>query len=222
LFARLEGLNLMNTPQIVEWVNQFGREYTDRNVLSESELDALYEKNYGINRRQLNQPFLSGIPADCRILEVGCNVGNQLTVLREMGYQELYGSEIQKYALEQARRKLPDVHFTEASAFEIPYPGNYFDVVFTSGVLIHIAPNDLPRAVDEIHRCAKQYVWGFEYYSPQAVEVQYRGNQGLLWKMDYAQFYLDRFADLSLVRREELPYLENSNVDSMFLLRKTI
>lgn len=191
-------------------------------MLSQSELDALYEKNYGINRRKLNQPFLSGIPADCRILEVGCNVGNQLTVLREMGYQELYGIEIQEYALEQARRKLPDVHFTKASAFEIPYPDNYFDVVFTSGVLIHIAPKDLPGAVDEIHRCAKQYVWGFEYYSPQAVEVQYRGNQGLLWKMDYAQIYLDRFADLSLVRREELPYLENSNVDSMFLLRKTI
>jgi hypothetical protein len=89
-------------------------------------------------------------------------------------------------------------------------------------VLIHIAPSDLPKAVDEIHRCAKQYVWGFEYYSPHAVEVQYRGNQSLLWKMDYAKFYLDRFADLSLVRREELPYLENSNVDSMFLLRKTI
>jgi pseudaminic acid biosynthesis-associated methylase len=215
-------IEMISTPQIAEWVNRFGREYTDRNVLSTSELDALYEKNYGITRRKLNQPFLAGVPEDARILEVGCNVGNQLTVLREMGYRELYGIEIQKYALEQARSKLPDVHFTEASAFEIPYPDNYFDVVFTSGVLIHIAPSDLPRALDEIHRCAGRHIWGFEYYSPQTVEVKYRGNQGLLWKMDYAKFYLDRFADLSLLRREELPYLENANVDSMFLLRKTI
>jgi pseudaminic acid biosynthesis-associated methylase len=212
----------MDTPQIAEWVNQFGREYTDRNVLTLSELDALYEKNYGFTRRKLNEPFLAGVSKDARILEVGCNVGNQLTVLREMGYRELYGIEIQKYALEQARNKLPEVHFAEASAFEIPYPDNYFDVVFTSGVLIHIAPDDLPRALDEIHRCASQYIWGFEYYSPQTVEVKYRGNEGLLWKMDYAKFYLDRFSDLSLVRREDVSYLENSNVDSMFLLHKTV
>jgi pseudaminic acid biosynthesis-associated methylase len=212
----------MDTPQIAEWVNQFGREYTDRNVLTQSELDALYEKNYGFTRRKLNEPFLAGVSKDARILEVGCNVGNQLTVLREMGYRELYGIEIQKYALEQARNKLPEVHFAEASAFEIPYPDNYFDVVFTSGVLIHIAPDDLPRALDEIHRCASQYIWGFEYYSPQTVEVKYRGNEGLLWKMDYAKFYLDRFSDLSLVRREDVSYLENSNVDSMFLLHKTV
>jgi pseudaminic acid biosynthesis-associated methylase len=212
----------MNTPQIAEWVNQFGRDYTDRNDLNQSELDALYEKNYGISRSKLNEPFLSGIPADARILEVGCNVGNQLAVLRAMGYRDLYGIEIQTYALEQARHKLPGVHFAEASAFEIPYPDNHFHVVFTSGVLIHIAPGDLARAVDEIHRCADPYIWGFEYYSPQSVEVKYRGNHGLLWKMDYAKFYLDRFSDLSLVRREDVSYLENSNVDSMFLLHKTV
>lgn len=213
---------MITTPQIAEWVNEFGREYTNRNVLTIAELDALYEKNYGATRRKLNTQFLADIPADARILEVGCNVGNQLTVLREMGYGDLYGIEIQQYALGQARSKLPDVHFVEASAFEIPYPDGYFDVVFTSGVLIHIAPGDLPRAADEIHRCTGQYIWGFEYYSPQTVEVKYRGNEGLLWKMDYAKFFLDRFTDLSLVRREDLPYLENSNVDSMFLLRKTI
>ena len=89
-------------------------------------------------------------------------------------------------------------------------------------MLIHIAPADLPKAMDEIYRCSNQYIWGFEYYSPQTLEVPYRGNQGLLWKTDYANLYLERFADLSLVRREEVSYLENSNVDSMFLLRKTI
>jgi pseudaminic acid biosynthesis-associated methylase len=211
----------MSTQQIATWVADFGRQYTDRNTLNSTELDALYQKNYGIGRRKLNESFLEEIPKGARILEVGCNVGNQLTVLHEMGYRELYGIEIQPYALERARAKLPDVHFLEASAFEIPHPDGYFDVVFTSGVLIHIAPADLPRAVDEIHRCTKRYIWGSEYYSPEVVEVNYRGNEGLLWKMDYAKFYLDRFADLSLVRTKRLPYLENTNEDSMFLLHKT-
>jgi pseudaminic acid biosynthesis-associated methylase len=213
---------LIDTPQIAAWVNAFGREYTDRNALNASEHEALYKKNYGVSRRELNEPFLADIPAGARILEVGCNVGNQLAVLRQMGYRELYGIEIQPYALEQARRNLPDAHFAEASAFEIPYPDQYFEMVFTSGVLIHIAPRDLPRAIDEIHRCASQHIWGFEYHSPQTVPVNYRGNEGLLWKMDYAKLYLERFADLSLVRRKEVPYRENCNVDSMFLLGKAM
>lgn len=33
------------------------------------------------------------IPADSKILEVGCNVGNQLRFLQEMGYYNLYGIE---------------------------------------------------------------------------------------------------------------------------------
>jgi hypothetical protein len=52
-------------------------------------------------------------------------------------------------------------------------------------------------------------------------EVRYRDHQGLLWKMGYARQYLNRFADLELVRQHHPSYLENGNVDSMFLLRKT-
>ena len=92
--------------------------------------------------------------------------------------------------------------------------------MFTSGVLIHIAPTDLPRALREIYRCAGKFIWGFEYYSPQPVEVGYRGHQSLLWKGDFAGLYLDLFDDLDTVRAEQIPYLEGGNVDSMFLLSR--
>jgi pseudaminic acid biosynthesis-associated methylase len=210
----------MNTPQIAQWVNDFGREYTDRNSFTLNELDTLYQSNYGVTRTSLNEHFLAGIPADARILEVGCNVGNQLQLLRQMGYLNLYGIEIQHYASKQAQSRAGDIHLVEASVFEMPFPDGYFDLVFTSGVLIHIAPNNLSRAVAEIHRCCGEYIWGLEYYSPQPTEVKYRGHQGLLWKMDYAKIYLDRFDDLELVRMARLPYHENVNVDSMFLLKK--
>jgi len=42
----------------------------------------------------------------------------------------------------------------------------------------------------------------------------------LLWKMDYLKLYLEQRADLELVRAEKLPYLQNSNVDCVFLLKK--
>ena len=210
----------MKTVQLEHWRSDFGRAYTDRNSLTPDALGALYLKNYGIARSELNQRFLADIPRGARILEVGCNEGNQLCVLQEMGFRHLYGIEIQDYALRKARTRLGNARLALASAFEIPYPDGFFDVVFTSGVLIHIAPADLPKALREIHRCAGGFIWGFEYYSPQPVEVRYRGHQSLLWKADYARLYLDLFEDLDPVRVEQIPYLEDANVDSMFLLSR--
>lgn len=208
------------TAQSAAWKSEFGREYTDRNCLDTTALDDLYRKNYGISRTDINAAFLRDIAKEASLLEVGCNAGNQLALLFEMGYTTLSGIELQPYALEIARMRLPQASLAEGSALAIPHGDSSFDVVFTSGVLIHIAPDDLPRALDEIHRCAKTYIWGVEYYAPETTEVNYRSHNGLLWKMDYARRYLERFSDLELVRERRLPYLENENVDCAFLLRK--
>jgi pseudaminic acid biosynthesis-associated methylase len=210
----------MKTAQLEHWRSDFGREYTDRNSLTPEGLDELYRKNYGTSRRELNQRFLADIPRTARILEVGCNEGNQLCALREMGFQHLYGIEIQEYALRKARARLEHAQLALATAFEIPYPDGFFDVVFTSGVLIHIAPSDLAKAQREIHRCAGGFIWGFEYYSPEQMEVAYRGHRSLLWKADFAKLYLDLFDDLNTVRVEQVPYLDDANVDCMFLLSR--
>lgn len=208
------------TPQLGAWCGDFGREYTVRSCLTPEQVDALWVKNYGITRTELNRNFLGNIPEDARILEVGCNIGNQLLLLQRLGHSNLYGADVQDYALEMARSRTKNVTFTQASSFALPYEDRYFDLVFTSGVLIHVSPKDLPSALNEIHRCAKHYIWGSEYYSPMVTEVSYRGHGGLLWKMDYAREYLARFEDLELVLEQRLPYLENQNVDSMFLLRR--
>jgi pseudaminic acid biosynthesis-associated methylase len=208
------------TAQTEVWKGEFGREYTDRNTFDVNALDSLYRKNYGLTRTQINQEFLHGISKEASFLEVGCNNGNQLLLLQRMGYSNLSGVELQPYALEVARSRIQNISLAQGSALAIPREDALFDVVFTSGVLIHIAPQDLPRAMDEIHRCARTFIWGMEYYAPTVTEVNYRSHSGLLWKMDYAQCYLQRFKDLELVREQHVPYLEGSNVDTVFLLRK--
>jgi pseudaminic acid biosynthesis-associated methylase len=210
----------MRTQQIHTWTGDFGREYTDRNVCVPEKLDELYLRNYGITRTEINQRFLKEVPRGARVLEVGCNVGTQLLFLRESGFSDLHGIEIQPYALVKARERLPEATLAQASAFAIPYPDRYFDLVFTSGVLIHIAPGDLPKALTEIHRCARTWIWGFEYYAPETTEIVYRGHESLLWKTDFARAYLNQFDDLELAREERFRYLENGNVDTAFLLRR--
>jgi len=208
------------TPQLIEWQGEFGHEYTDRNSTTPQQEDALWIKNYGVSRTELNRRFFRNVSLDARILEVGCNIGNQLLLLQQLGYFNLHGIEVQSYAIGVARSRTSNINLLQATAFNLPYRDNCFDLVFTSGVLIHIAPADLSVALDEIHRCTRTYILGVEYYAPTAAEVNYRGHNSLLWKTDYAQAYSSRFDDLELVEEERLPYLENKNVDSMFLLRK--
>jgi pseudaminic acid biosynthesis-associated methylase len=208
------------TLQLEEWAGEFGREYTLRNSYTPEQVDALWHTNYGITRTQLNRRFFERIPSNARILEVGCNIGNQLLLLQKLGYSNLHGIEIQSYALEIAKSRMKDTSFVQASAFGLPYKDNYFDLVFTSGVLIHISPKDLPLILEEIHRCAKTYICGSEYYAPSLTEIDYRGHRSLLWKMDYARQYLTRFSDLKLVLEQRLPYQNSKNEDTMFLLQR--
>ena len=213
-------ITLTETEQAKQWKGDFGRQYTDRNTFDIDALNALYLEYYGITRTQINQEFLRGVSKDSSFLEVGCNAGNQLLLLQRMGYANLSGVELQPYALETARSRTRKISLTQGSALALPYKDNSFDLVFTSGVLIHIAPQDLSRALDEIHRCTRTFIWGMEYYSPSITEVNYRGHGALLWKMDYVQRYLEQFEDLELVCRQQIPYLKNANVDAVFLLRK--
>lgn len=208
------------TAQARVWQGDFGRAYTDRNTLDPAEVDALWVRNYGISRSAINRMFLEGVPRTSSFLEVGCNVGNQLLLLQAQGYTQLTGIDLQSYALAGARSRLKGVALEQGSALELPFEDKSFDVVFTSGVLIHVAPSDLPKAMKEIHRCARHYIWGAEYFSPESTAVNYRGNDGLLWKMNYAKEYLALFDDLELVKEQRLQYLENDNVDTVFLLKK--
>lgn len=212
----------IKTKQIDTWSSDFGREYTDRNPHTAEEMDALYETDFRTTRSRLNEEFVGQLSRDIRILEVGANVGAQLAVLKKMGFKNLYGIELQSYAVEQSRKFNPALNIIQASAFDIPFKSEHFDLVYTSGVLIHIGPNELPMALAEIHRCSKRYVWGFEYYAPNYSEISYRGNTGLLWKGDFAGIYLKQFSDLVTVKTKDVPYVNSpeKNVDRMFLLEK--
>ena len=209
------------TEQMKEWSGKFGKEYTDRNLMPLDELDQLYINKFGISRTELNKEFLDDLKTG-RILEVGCNVGNQLLLLKKMGYPNLWGIELQDYAVEIARKRTSGINIVKSSAFDIPFKDSYFDLVFTSGVLIHISPDDIDKALDEMYRCTNRYIWGFEYYTGEGYQmVNYRGSNSLLWKTDFAKLFLDRFPDLKRVKEKKYPYLEDKKlVDHAFLLKK--
>jgi len=206
------------TDQIQEWSGDFGREYTDRNDLTAAQMDELYQRRFGLTRTALNLEFLGDLPRSLSILEVGTNLGTQLVSLQQIGFTNLYGLELQAYAVDQAQKRTRHINIIQGSAFDIPFKDRFFDLVFTSGMLIHINPHDLQTAMTEIRRCARSYIWGTEYFSDGLQEVKYHGKSNLMWKGNYAALYLQRFGDLQLIREKKLVYRDSENVDSMFLL----
>jgi len=209
---------MKDTEQIKFWKGKFGDEYTTRNS---GDFEELYKKQFGITRTELNNDFISDLNKNMPILEVGCNRGIQLNILEKMGFNNLWGIEINKKALQIAREN-KSLNLIESSAFELPFKDEFFNLVFTSRVLIHIYPKDLPKVIDEMYRTTRKYIWCFEYFSNECQEIIYRKHENRLWKNNFLKLFLERHPDLKIVKQKKLKYLENENIDMMFLLEKKI
>lgn len=209
-----------HTFQEQTWNSNFGEEYTNRNILTPDEVDILNMKNFGCSRTQIYRKFLGKKELN-RVFEVGCNAGNQLNLLKKMGYNNLWGMELQDYAVEFARINTQEINIVQGTAFDIPFKDGFFDLVFSAGVLIHIAPKDINAVLDEMYRCTSKYIMGSEYYHPDKYQmVNYRGNNDLLWKTDFSKLFLNRFPYLKLIQIKMLKYLNNNNMDIVYLLEK--
>jgi pseudaminic acid biosynthesis-associated methylase len=175
--------------QLRIWEGEFGKDYTDRNVI-----------DWRTRLRAFRQ-MLDGLPIK-RVLEVGCNRGHNLVCLAELlgEESEVVGVEPNRYALELARASSVKVGVLYGHAFDLPFKDGYFDLMFTAGVLIHIPLGDLPLALSEIYRVSKRYILAIEYFAQEETAVCYRGHDNLLWKRDFLQHYRSQFPDLALIR----------------------
>lgn len=214
----------METKQTQFWQGNFGKSYTDRNTLGHESWNQSYVEKYGTTKLALNDKLIGDLPRDSKILEVGCNTGQQLEGFQRQGFTQLYGVELQWYAVEQAQSRLHHINVLQGSGFDLPFRDNYFDLVCTNGVLIHISPDDLPRIMKEMCRCTRRYIMGFEYYAEETQSINYRGNDGFMWKADYARLFCDYLSNLQTVKKEIVPYVseaERGNEDCLYLLEKS-
>lgn len=177
---------MTDTKQLRIWKSQFGEEYTDRNIIDPKVLIPGF-------RRMVGNLDIK------RILEIGCNRGHNLIALSEIGEYDLIGIEPLQYAVLEARAASNRISVLDGDCFSIPFIDSYFDLVFTSGVLIHIAPEDQPRAIDEMYRVSNRYLLVIEYYAKPETLVHYRGYNDLLWKSDFKNILLQQKPSLECV-----------------------
>jgi pseudaminic acid biosynthesis-associated methylase len=175
--SRLEGL----------WAGGFGNAYSERN------------SGAGVGRNAFWEMLLAKYPVR-RILEVGCNIGANLEwIAPRLAPGETYGIDINQGALARLRDRVPTVNAIVSTARELPFRDGWFDLSFTTGVLIHQPESTLPLVMSEIFRVSRRFVLCGEYYAPQTIEVPYRGMHGALFKRDYGFLYSELFPRLRLI-----------------------
>jgi len=206
-----------------QWAGKFGSDYIYRNPFGTNEMDELYSR-YGITRTKLNKEFLKGISRKSKVLEVGCSVGTQLALLQQIGFKNLYGIEINRDAVELSKKYRKNIDIIQGSVLNLPFKDNSFDLVFASGVLMHIDPKNLKKAMGEMYRVSKKHIWGFDYYSPEPQEIEYWRKSHLVWKADYPKIFLKYYPKLKLIKERKMNYFGKVStmylIDIMYLLEK--
>ena len=171
------------------WQGDFGNQYVDRNVGQ-----PLVAANLALFAKALTRAGR----IDSLVELVGTNAGNNLQALRQLLPRcELFGVEINASACAQAQA-LDIAQIWHGSLFDFPRERS-FDLTLSKGVLIHLAPELLAAAYDQLYALSQRYILIAEYYNPAPLEVSYRGNSGKLFKRDFAGEMLDRYPDLQLL-----------------------
>ena len=159
------------------WAGTFGNEYLQRNQ---------------VNWRE-RVPFWQSAVEFCSpatALEVGCNRGHNLQAIQSVDSSiELYGVDVNASAVEEARQQGFEAQCTSAVTIAGLFDPGSIDLVFTCGVLIHVAPQDLDPVMRAIVATSSRYVIAVEYEADEEEEVEYRGHAGKLWKRPFGELY---------------------------------
>ena len=178
-----------STRQEEFWAGEFGDEYIGRNDLTPTNQAMCLDKWIRI------LPHMPQPPAS--ILEFGPNIGLNLRALHELiPDATLTGVEINAKAVE-VLKQWNNAKVINESILDVSLSGQY-DLVFTSGVLIHIKPEELPKVYEKMYTLSRRYIIMIEYFNPSPVEVCYRGHAERLFKRDFAGDIMNAYPDLRL------------------------
>jgi len=183
----------MSNHQVEFWRGDFGNSYTDRNGLKPDLLHA---------RTMLWAEILRNMRGDRpqTILEVGANIGVNLRALSRLTGARLMAVEPndKARAILVEDKVVAAADAREGIASSIPFADASADLAFTSGVLIHIHPDNLEASMREIHRVSSNWILSVEYFADRPEEIRYRGHESVLFKRDFGGMWLDLLPDLKL------------------------
>jgi pseudaminic acid biosynthesis-associated methylase len=204
----------MSTDQLKNiWQNTFGIEYTKRKGQvhhTEGQLRKTFWKN-----------FVTMVPDVSSVLEIGCNSGMNLEGLHAGNSKlNITGLEPNDFARNEAIRIAKERYqIIPGNVFDLEKDHITADLMITCTVLIHIHPNDLQKALQQIYQSAHKYILTMEYYWPTLKEIDYRGLSEALWKRDFGAYWLNHF-DLEIIETGYLGPQDGFDRTTWWLFKK--
>ena len=182
------------SPQGKFWQGKFGDEYNQRCGITRALV---------INRIWMWTRILRAVehclPTSC--VEIGPNVGLNLHALDQLLDANLFAVEPNASARKVLAENgfLPQGHIFEGFGDSIPLEDRAVELSISSGVMIHIAPENLLDTYRELYRVSSRYIATIEYFSDKPEAIEYRGHTGRLFKRDFGMYWHENFPDLELV-----------------------
>ena len=200
------------------WLGSFGDEYIERTGSLEK-LNKIYTDLTDNSITKIFNDFLYDFDRDIEVLELGCNVGVKLEILKNMGFSNLYGLEMNPKAIKIAKKAHPEINFINSSIEEYDSKGKTFDLVFTYGVLIHQHPSIVESIIQKIIDLSHKFIFGYEYFSENLEEIKYRDTSNVMWKQNFPNLFQKIDPSLTLLMEEKIPYKESKIFDKAYLFQ---
>ena len=173
----------MANAQEVFWKGNFGSGYIGRNQK--------FDKKIAVKAWKAMLQRATGVRS---ILECGSNIGRNLEILKTVApASKLSLIEINEDAYKKAVASVRPAQSFNGPILASKFKHHSFDLVFTSGVLIHIAPGELKRNCQKIFDYSRKYVLVSEYFNRTPVSIDYHGIPDKLFKRDFGKFMLENF-----------------------------
>lgn len=133
---------------------------------------------------------LRKLPLFTSVLELGCNVGPNLALIRNKfpDVELFYGIDANEAAIESAKEVLHDMLFHVGDiAKSLPYEDKSVDLVIADAVLMYISPNEIGDVMQEINRIARTSIAIVDWYDESILGVE----KDFHWARNYPEILKD-------------------------------
>ena len=177
-----------HTEQQTFWKKTYSKEYIERNPYSDNHLGL---KAWAKMLAQIND-IGGGLNS---ILECGSNIGRNIAFLNSL-YPIAKKSviEISEDAFEIVTKNFELEYKQNCPIVEAQFDKESFDLVFISGVLIHIHPDDILANMQKMFDWSNKYILINEYFNRTPVTLEYRGEKNKLFKSDFGKTFIQNFS----------------------------